>query len=188
MEHAQLQQVKAEYIGLAEYFMRPIPDRTLLAYADDLNDLRYEDVVGAMRNLRRQPGRRTLPLPGDIRALCENGGGDITARANDIAGRITYCMRRYGYTNPVPARQAIGEIGWQVVERRGGWTHICQTQSADQIGTFTAQCRDMAKSLMSLPSFEPLGKLLGTGASNDPEPMPRGMLSLGEVLKKVASR
>ena len=186
MEHAQLQKVKSEYVKLSQYFGRPLSDTALVAYAEDLEDLRFDSVMSAMRTLRTQPGRRSLPLPGDIREACTTTlNGDLMSQSYDIAGKIVDAIRRFGYTNPAAARGHIGPVGWSVTERMGGWQHICNTLTADRIGTFTAQCRDMAKSLLVMGALpEPPRPLLDA-----PDPKGHnGLLSLGTLLQGAMAR
>jgi hypothetical protein len=103
-----------------------------------------------MRKLRREPGRRTCPLPSDIRKLIAPDSISDLAVANDVAGRIGGAMSRFGYTNPRQAEQFIGPIGWAVVRILGGWQHLCNTITTDEMRTFHAQCRELAKSQLEI--------------------------------------
>ena len=70
---------------------------------------------------------------------------DIDAEANESAARITGAIAMFGYTNPKEAEAYIGALGWSVVEKFGGWQHICENLLANQTGTFRAQIRDVTK-------------------------------------------
>jgi hypothetical protein len=134
----------------AAYYNQNIPDRVLVLYTEDLIDLPPAAVVAALVTLRREPGRRFCPLPGDVRRLVAPDAASDIALANEIAGRISTSMSRHGYTNPQRAETAIGPVGWRVVGLMGGWTHICQTTTVDDARTFYAQCRDLAKAQLEL--------------------------------------
>lgn len=163
MQQATLKDVKLGYVALARYFGHVLPDDVLQMYADDLADLDPAAVLGAMAAARREPGRRFCPLPSDIRKHL-TPSVDPGAEANDIAGRITGSISRFGYTNADRAQAHIGPVGWQVVERMGGWAHLCRTLNAAQTGTFYAQARDLAKATLARA---------GQGAAARPLPAPR---------------
>ena len=46
------------------------------------------------------------------------------------------------------AKAYLGEIGWALVQLRGGWENLCQIQN-DEIGITTAQLRESAKALLN---------------------------------------
>lgn len=150
VNHAEKQRLKADFVVLAAYYQQTLHDSALAMYAEDLSDMDYGDVADAMRRLRCQPGRRSCPLPADIRDEAAPSQGSIVAQANDIAGRISAAISRYGYTRAEEAKQYIGDTGWLVVGRMGGWRQICTTLLSSEMGTFRAQCRDMARSALEI--------------------------------------
>ena len=68
--------------------------------------------------------------------------GTIKDQSTEIAQKIIGCVSKYGYTNPLPAENEIGPIGWVVVKNFGGWNHICETMTDDSLTTWSAQLRD----------------------------------------------
>ena len=181
------QALKAAYVHLAAYYGQKLLDVTLVMYVEDLAGLPPQDVLLAMRKLRREPGRRTCPLPADIRNLVAPDGpvSDLSI-ANDIAARIGNAMSRYGYTNSDRAEQHIGPVGWQVVSLLGGWRHICNTVMTDDMRTFHAQCRELARAQLEMERRRPKGlrpslpgapaRQLGDGRS--------GMQSAADILRR----
>jgi hypothetical protein len=150
MTPAETQRLKSEYVLLAAYYAQTIDDGALAFYAEDLQDLPLTQVLDAMRRLRRQPGRRQFPLPADIRDSANPQGGSIQAQSNDIAGRISAAIGRFGYTQQETARTYLGELGWLVVCRMGGWRALCTSLTTSEMGTFRAQCRDLCKAQLEM--------------------------------------
>lgn len=70
------------------------------------------------------------------------------AKANEVASRIRSAIGKFGWCNPREARDYIGELGWMIVQRSGGWQHLCENHGLDiNPLTFHAQARDQAKAL-----------------------------------------
>lgn len=75
----------------------------------------------------------------------------VDAQAQEIAGRITQSISKFGYTGHEDAKAFIGEIGWTVVHRFGGWAHICREHGVSlNPGQFFAQSRDLIKSQIEI--------------------------------------
>lgn len=159
MGHESAAAIKTEYINLAAYYGQTLSDRTIIMYADDLLDLPLGAVLAAMRRLRREPGRRFCPLPSDVRRLVAPDNLSDATIAADIAARIGGAMSRYGYTNPNRAERYIGEVGWRVVQTLGGWRHLCNTITTDEMRTFHAQCRDLARAQLEMDRMRPVAVL-----------------------------
>ena len=174
MTDAELRTLKEEYIKLAFYFQAKLPDPVLQMYAADLSHLPLAAVLRAMQALRRQPGRRTCPLPGDVAERAAPDKASPDAQANDIAGRIVGSISRFGYTNEERARAHIGPVGWLIVERSGGWRHLCNTLTTAQGGTFYAQCRDQVRAQIQM------GGVPETSA-DEPLRLPQGNARRGEL-------
>ena len=67
--------------------------------------------------------------------------------AKDAASRIFAAIRKFGWSNRGSARAFIGELGWEVVERQGGWGHVCETMRDRDIPIYQAQFRELAKTV-----------------------------------------
>lgn len=139
------QQVMLAYTALSEFYQTPISDRALSIYAEDLEDLDIERVIDALRHMRREPGRRSLPLPQDVRAfVCKAGQDPIDDQACEMAARVVEAIGKFGYMRASSAREWLGEIGWQIVVAKGGWYYLCSSTMAGETAFF-AQCRDLAR-------------------------------------------
>jgi len=67
--------------------------------------------------------------------------------AVDAATRIIGAIQKYGHVDADRSRGYIGELGWQVVERNGGWNSVCETLTYANMRTTQAQYRDEAASI-----------------------------------------
>lgn len=171
---AEVQQLKQEYVILAAYYQQKIGDEALVLYAADLEDLDLSATLQAMHRLRRQPGRRSFPLPGDIRDAVAPSEGSAAAKANEIAGKITAAITRFGYTQPERAQAYLGELGWLIINRMGGWRALCNSLLSSEMGTFRAQARDIAKAQLELEASgarRPRAPQLAAPRASGPKPL-----------------
>lgn len=141
MSASHLQEIKKLLIGLAEYFRTTLTPMQLSMYAEDLEDLPLEAIGQAMRQIRRNASERFMPMPSQIRELVSGNARD---EALEASNRILEAMAKYGYVNPDRAKLFIGELGWRVVEREGGWEALCQRTSSDDLPILKAQWRELA--------------------------------------------
>jgi hypothetical protein len=141
-ETARLAQSFALY---AAYYRVKLDDEVLKMYAEDLSDLELMEVQEAMRLYRKNPKNRHMPLPAQIREMLEPQLDD-DALARDAASRIVAAVSKFGWCNSSDAKAYIGELGWRVVDRHGGWLYVCENlgRSLD-VGMFQAQARELAK-------------------------------------------
>lgn len=123
--------------------------RDLVALYDQLlKDLGYDKLCQALENIIATRGDRDpFPSPATIRGRLQPTADD-DGLAIDAATRIAGAISKFGYCNPADAQEFIGELGWAVVEREGGWAKICERVTTNQIPSLKAQWRDLAKSLM----------------------------------------
>jgi hypothetical protein len=175
----KLQAIKKLLLGLAAYYEKALTPAQLGMYAEDLEDLELEAIGRAIRNVRRDPSQKFFPLPAVLRALIV---GDRRDEALEASNRIVQALSSYGWTNPERARQFIGELGWRVVEREGGWENVCRAvQSYDDLGTLKAQWRELARSILAradsgrgdqapaLPGGSPVARLVDQAIKKIPE-------------------
>lgn len=141
MNSTYSQEIKKLLVGLAEYYGITLTPTRLAMYAEDLEDLDISLIAGAIKNIRRNPNQKFFPLPAAIR---EEIQGNQRDEAVEAANRIVQAMGKYGYTNPERARSFIGELGWRVVEREGGWQALCERTTNDDLPTLKAQWRELA--------------------------------------------
>lgn len=85
----------------------------------------------------------------------KRAGGDVSAlepsfkaQATEIAQRIWGSLGLDGSYNPERAKQRIGPVGWEAVQRMGGWQQLCEITQEDDKGTCIAQWRDMIEGIL----------------------------------------
>ena len=138
--------VKEVILLTASYYDRVLSPMVLTMYAEDLADLPADAVVDAYKAYRRDPRNTRFPLPGQIRALVEPAV-DPESAAREIASRINHAIVKFGWANASAAEAYVGEVGWNIVNRSGGWSHLCQNHGVTlDPGVFQAQVRELAKS------------------------------------------
>lgn len=143
----------------AAYYGREISEAVLKMYLRDLSDLDETKCILAYDAWRKMPENRTFPLPAQIREML-NPTISLTneQKAADIAGRLVGAVSKFGYANAQEAREFIGEVGWQIVELRGGWNFICRNLGVSlSPSTFEAQARKQIE--FSLKSNQVFGSL-----------------------------
>lgn len=141
---SNLKVLKLLVLRNAAFFGEALPDAVVAMHAEALEDLDPQKVDWAYKQLIRTSKTRRMPLPGDVRALvCPEGNDAVMDDARDASSRIIAAISKYGHTNTDRAREYIGPLGWEVVQRQGGWLTVCQ-MSDDQLATFQAQWRELA--------------------------------------------
>jgi VCBS repeat-containing protein len=133
---------------MCEYYNRQMSKQALQMMVEDLSDLSFTEVNLAMTTYRRDPKNFTFPLPAKLRDIV-NPSQSIDGMANEAASRIRSAIGKFGWPNPQQAKEYVGELGWLVVERSGGWQYVCENHGVDlnQL-TFHAQARDQAKAVI----------------------------------------
>lgn len=135
---------------LGMYYDKALNAEQVKMYAEHLMVLSPDELKEATRRYQLDPENKFFPLPAVLIALIkpkENSEIDI---AREIAGRIIQSVSKYGSYRHADAREFIGDTGWIVVERQGGWTNICQEMNEDNKGMMQAQMRDLALSVMRM--------------------------------------
>lgn len=133
-------------VGLAEVYGTTLSDQRLQLYADLLSDIPFPVLTEAARAIMRDPNIRQFPLPAQIREKAMPGANP-EHEAIEAVNRIVEAMNRFGWPDPTGARAFIGELGWMVVERSGGWSLLCEGVTMDQLPSYRAQWRELAKAL-----------------------------------------
>lgn len=144
------------------YFGEVLTSPRLEMYADDCMDLAVHDVEVALDTFRSTPPpeghKPRAPMPVDVRSLI-NVRLAPDAHANAIAASIFAAIGLYGRPHQSKAEQYLGELAWQVVERMGGWTVLCETAEPKRRDAFHAQVRDVALMVLQTQQFETMDVL-----------------------------
>lgn len=123
-----------------------VNDTVVLYNAKLLSDLPFDRVCSAFEQYSKTNKTGKPPMAAHIRdiVLPLMSPKEI---AVDIGATISKAVTKFGWSNPEGAKEAIGPIGWQVVQVFGGWSHLCENLGATiNTTTFLAQARDMAAS------------------------------------------
>lgn len=134
-----VQVIKKLLLGLAEYYGINLTPNQLSMYAEDLEDLDPQAMGAAIKRLRRT--EQFFPKPGIIRQAILGNDRD---EAIEASNRIVEAMAKFGWNNPDRAREFVGELGWRVVEREGGWRALCERTENDDLPALKAQWRELA--------------------------------------------
>lgn len=149
-------QIIAKLFTVSQVCNQKVEQATFMAYAKILaqQNLSLEEISDAIDSLMfsLSPGSR-FPSLKDI--LKEAGFEKFDARTNDrddasiVASKIISAVASLGrYAEPHELRNAIGELGLEVIRHKGGWARICDTMEVDDERTWEAQLRNLAESCM----------------------------------------
>lgn len=141
-------------IDMAKFYSEALDERQLEMYVKVLTQFPTELVLECGKEYVHDVRNTRFPIPPHKimeRHLPKQATPKDVAR--DTSLRIRTAVSKYGWCNPNEARDYIGETGWQIVERFGGWMHICQNLGVEiQESTFLAQTRDAVESELNLQS------------------------------------
>lgn len=156
--------------GLAIILGKDISKEALHVYCTALQDLSVDQVKKAVSGYLNG-SKNTFPTPGQLRAVLRPSDEDM---AREAVSRIVESLSRYGgRDNTDRAKSYIGELGWKIVQKNGGWEEVCKIDY-DALPTCQAQWRGLALSLISqdragvmdqapmLPSSEKKVQSIGT--------------------------
>lgn len=108
----------------------------------------FNVLTGALENYSKDSKNKFFPAPANLNQYI-NPETSPDAQANEIASKIRQAISEIGYVSPTRAHLFIGDVGWQVVQRSGGWQYLCENHGATLSPlTFYAQSRDTAKAII----------------------------------------
>lgn len=153
-------QLARQIVGMAEAFGKNVTETGLRFYLDSLADLPIEDVNRAIVELAKSC--RMMPTIAEIRAKA-NPAEAVTDehRAVETANRIVEAISEFGWVDPAGAQAFLGDLGWKVVERDGGWLSVCTRTTNDDLPIIKAQWRELAKALMAMSKAGILDQPIG---------------------------
>ena len=142
--------MKTEYVkivfALGEYYGKQLTENQLEMYSEDLMNLTPEELVFAIKAYRQNPDNKFFPLPGQLIGIIKPPM-TATDEANEVASAILNSIGKDGHTNPERAKDRMGNLAWEVVQRMGGWLHLCETVSPQNEGMFRAQIRGLSETV-----------------------------------------
>lgn len=144
-------------MALAEVCGEELSEIRLKTYLFALKDLSHDELKQGVFKLMNDPSLTRFPMPGKI-VEAARPNSTVDEDAKEAAGRIVAAVSKFGYPNRQEAREYIGELGWQVVEMQGGWSHLCESMTDRQIPILQAQFRDLAKTVHKKSEIGKLGE------------------------------
>jgi len=148
LSYDQKKEVAKYYENTCKAFDKILDTEVLKMQVEDLADLDFQDILKALATYRRDGKNTVWPRASKIREIV-NPKQSKEAMANEAASRIRKAITDFGWCNSGPAKESIGELGWTVVERAGGWQYVCENHGLDLNPlTFHAQARDLAKAVI----------------------------------------
>ena len=106
----------------------------------------------------------TFPTLSRLLELLDGPKQNREQLAIDIAGKVWESLGKFGQYKPSEAEEWLGSVGWQVVQMLGGWYNITETTTDDDRGTFVAQARGFAISILAREGVNDKGhKMIDSG-------------------------
>lgn len=165
----KLKQLKKLWVAFGFYWDKEINDIQTQLYAEDVSDLPFEDVVRVMQEMRRDPSIKSMPLPGMIRQRISPQPNSRNI-AVDTCEKIKSALINHGWSWPLgiitddgrkyqgcrgkekkyfdhfeeALRFEVGDLGYEVILRRNGWSAVCEDISDPNSNpeSFYAQMRE----------------------------------------------
>lgn len=142
------QGIKLMLIQLAEAYSTEMTENRLKVYTLGLADsLVGSDLQAVIKKLITDPKIKKLPLVHEILEAANPKVSEKTA-AIELVDKIKKAVSKFGHTNAAGAKEYIGPIGWELVERNGRWYSLTRSTTAFK-GIEYAQLRDSAESLIT---------------------------------------
>jgi hypothetical protein len=160
----KLQLLKKFVVAYALYYRENLADGVVAMYAEDLFEADLEALKRVMIELRRDRRITRFPLPAELLHRIKPVLTDDQL-AREAVSRIVTAAARFGSYRPEQARDYVGQLGWEVVKRAGGWEAVCKDMPVGGDPTATAQWRELAKSVMDQDRAGVLGQAPGLPSS-----------------------
>ncbi len=139
-------------IDMAKFYSYELEQRQLELYVEVMQKFPAELVYRAGREYVEDLKNTKFPIPPHSilkNYLPQEAGAKDLARITAL--RIREAVTKFGWPNPTEAHTFIGDAGWRVVERFGGWKYLCENLGLElNETTFIAQARDAVESDINL--------------------------------------
>jgi hypothetical protein len=165
------------------YYRAPVLEDTQLdMYVEDLIDLEIDEITEAIKIYRMDPRNSEPPLPAQLKALLKPSD---EIQAVDAVSRIFQALGKYGDSakHTEKAKKLIGELGWFIVERFGGWSRITRL-SYDELGPMAQeQWRELAVTLLTKHRLGLLEE-----APKFPETKKAELIHMGDIIGRLGEK
>lgn len=146
----------------------------------------FEDFSSAILQYRNDTKNTAFPSPSKLSKYL-TPEISIDAQAQEITSRIVLSISKYGYGSAKEVQAFVGELGWVVVKRLGGWQYLCQEHGVSiDPGAFYAQTRELVKThieIQNKPNLD-MTKLL-SGKSEETRSLPEPVKFSEEETNKI---
>jgi len=130
-------------IGLADMLEKDLSDQLLEIYHRGLKPYGYSNAASVLSTMALSRSKRDgFPTLAEIIDVLDPRV-EAKDAASEAANLIWAAIPRCGKAGSEKAKEMIGELGWAVVERMGGWSALCGMKTSER-GTFIAQARELA--------------------------------------------
>lgn len=144
-------------VVLAEVCNQALSEDTLALYDHSLRGLGYPALCGALNQvLQNRRSRDPFPSLKEIRDIIQPPN-DAESSSEEAVNRIIEAISRIGRYSPIEAQEFIGELGWLVVMRNGGWENTCDI-TIPQIPVVRKQWATLARTLYKRAELGQLGQ------------------------------
>ena len=138
------QKSKAMLVQLGIIFSKQVNELMIKLYESALEDLGDREIEIALVEWLKTKNR--FPTPADVRDVSRPEMTDKNIGI-EISSRIIQAISKFGSHQSSNAKYFLGELGWQVVERQGGWQNLCSEVNEKNRSIVQAQMRDLAETL-----------------------------------------
>lgn len=144
MNNNEKLEVSKLWFATAKFYDKVLDQDMLNLLTSDVNDLNAQDVINALNLYRKDKKNKFWPKSSDVRELIIPSFSEESI-GRDTSAKIIAAIPRYGYNNAIEARSFIGEFGWNIVKRLGGWSFLCENVGLTiNNSALAAQIRDLA--------------------------------------------
>ncbi len=154
-------------LDMARFYGHELDKRQLEMYVQVLTQFDEDKVLHEARAYMFDVKNNKFPIPPHkIMAKHMPQAPTDENLSVEVAARVRQAISKFGWNNPEEAEKFIGDIGWGIVLRYGGWLHLCQNLGVTIAeGTFQAQVRELCKSHMQLSRSGNLNQPINLNAS-----------------------
>ena len=179
MNNSDKQQLAKLYAGMALTYGRTVTAESVAIMVNSLDDLDFNDV----RNVLNEwvATETQFPMPSLIRNKIKPKIDELDD-GREIASRCIGAVAKFGWPSPEGARSYIGEVGWECVQRFGGWRTFCQELSYENQNMMMAQIRDLAQTIMKRSKAGILNKTISLP---QPSKASSEMHTIGDIAKNL---
>ena len=143
-----------KFVKILKYYSdvmpRYAPDfsnpNVLYFWHQEFGELDIHSFKSAMDDMVRQMDH--FPNVKDVNAALGRVILEDEEISREVSARIISAITKYGGWNHVEAKEYMGEVARQVVDMFGGWTHVCDSITNNNLPTYSAQFRNLATTLI----------------------------------------